>query len=85
MACVAGGWRLFNNVNKDMNIFKVGVTDMPFRAKPHTKIAHGGAPWWCGKVQSRKIDVWLHNQFNMFGTEGYEHGFKGFHKQKNLR
>ncbi len=45
MACVAGGVYLFNNVNKDINFFKVGETNMPFQVKPHTKIAHGGAPW----------------------------------------
>jgi hypothetical protein len=52
MACVDRGQRLFNNVNNDINVFKVGVSDMPFRVRPHTKIAHDEAPWKCGKLLS---------------------------------
>ncbi len=57
MICVVRGGRLFNNVNKDVNLFKMGVSDMPFRAKPHIDIVHGGAPWAHGNVLIWRIGV----------------------------
>jgi hypothetical protein len=44
-ASVDKGGHLSNSVNNDVNLFKVGVSDMPFQMRLHIKTAHGGAPW----------------------------------------
>jgi hypothetical protein len=60
------------------------MSDMPFQARqltrawPHTETAHGGAPWWCGKVPSRRVGVRFPSSFNGFRPRGCERGSKGF-------
>jgi hypothetical protein len=75
---VVKGECLYNNINEDVNLFKVGVNDMPFRAKPHTKMAHGEALWQCGKVLCRQVGVQLPNPSNGFRLESCKHGSRGF-------
>ncbi len=76
--CVDRERHLFNNINNDINFFKVGMSDMPFWVRPHTKTAHGGAPWGCGKSLIQWIGVRFPNPFNGFRPKGYEHGLWGF-------
>jgi hypothetical protein len=59
-------------------MFKVGVNDMPFRTRPHTKMAHGEAPWQCGKVLSWQVGVQLPNPSNRFKPESCKHRLRGF-------